>query len=1080
MGDTATSGSDAHRRASAKGTYGYQGAGEPEATSESLFLTGTDGHDILVGGDGDDILDGGAGHDLLEGRLGNDTLIGGEGNDALIGGAGADILDGGAGPDSDSDTAIYAGSASGVTVNLATGEAKGGDAEGDTLISIENLVGSDHSDLLVGDDKANRLVGGKGADVLNGWGGHDTVTYEGSASGVTVDLSTGTGRGGDADGDTLISIETLVGSAYDDVLIGNDAGSELKGEAGDDVLTGGSTTDYLYGGDGNDLLDGGSGDDTFAGGAGNDTYIVDSTFDYILEYAGEGFDQVRSLASNYALHSYSHVESLIYIGSGHFRGVGNGLDNVIIGGAGNDTLRGEAGHDHLIGGSGDDLLIGGVGADVLDGGAGSDTASYEDSASGVTVNLSTGEANGGDAEGDTLISIENLIGSAYADALTGNSGDNVLSGGHGNDRLSAGAGGTDILDGGADRDTAVLHGDRASFALKLFSAMGQYELVDTQSASRIHVANIEVLEFTDGTMEVSSIARLVWRESKIAWNIAASDPSRSVMTWTPGPAGSGGFDTTIKRFTADGLPLSETIFKVDGKLVSTGWDVDNTQPWSVSVRNYDIAGRLTTRVDTNDDGTHSEWEYDVFGSQPWSWIRKDYDAASHLFRQVTNRDDGTSIELGWDVDNTQPWSHYEIHRDASGQITWQNYVYDAVNIIHGTAGADTLVGGAGLDRIYGYDGNDTLTGGGGADLLDGGNGRDTASYAQANSGVTVDLSTGTGQGGDAEGDTLIGIEDLIGSAYDDVLIGDANANRLEGGAGSDILDGRGGGDYLVGGLGDDTYVVDSYGNSVVETTGGGTDTVRSSLFSYILGNQVENLTLTGPNAVYGYGNGLANVLTGNANTNYLYGHAGDDTLDGGAGDDTLDGGAGQDILIGGAGNDIYVVDSAGDTVTEQAGEGTDLVRSSVTHQLGAHVENLTLTGSAAVHGYGNELANAITGNAAANQLYGHDGNDQLNGMAGHDVLIGGHGNDTLTGGLGSDAFVFAQGFGQDVIRDFQAGAATEDVIEFGRAMFSDFADVMAAASQVGSHVVIAFDADNTLTLENVQLSALHADDFRFV
>jgi len=1021
MNDSATSGSGAHRRASAKDTYRYQGAGEPGPTSESLFLTGTDGHDILIGGDGNDTLVGGAGDDHLIGGDGNDTLIGGEGSDTLIGGAGADILDGG---DDDfsgwfDDLVSYAGSASGVTVNLQTGIGQGGDAEGDRLISIERLIGSAYDDVLIGNDDANRLVGGKGADVLDGGTGADEVTYEDSASGVTVNLSTGIGQGGDAEGDRLISIEHLTGSSFNDVLVGDDISNDLKGGAGNDHLYGGGRADHLHGDEGDDFLDGGSGDDLLFGASGNDIYIVDSSGDGVHEYANEGVDEVRSLASNYALLSYSHVENLTHIGLGYFVGTGNGLDNVITGGAygntldgqgghdtliggdGNDMLIGGAGDDHLIGGAGNDTLIGGAGADVLDGGAGFgsefDVADYSGSTSGVTVNLSTGIGQGGDAEGDRLISIERLIGSAYDDVLIGNDDANRLVGGKG----------ADVLDGGAGEDAVTYEDSASGVTVNLSTGIGRGG--DAEGDTLVSIETLigsaydDVLIGSEGRNDLHGGAgNDVIRGGRNVDNLQGGDGDDLFDGGGGGDAfaGNAGNDVYIVHSTADYVL----------EYADEGLDEVRSLASNYALLSYSYVEDLT------------------------------YIGSDHFT--------GTGNGLN--------------------------------NVITGGAGNDTLRGEAGDDHLIGGAGSDLLVGGIDADVLDGGAGSDTVSYAESIWRVTVDLSTGIARGGDAEGDTLIGIENLIGSAHNDVLIGDGSSNRLEGGAGSDTLDGGAGSDTLVGGVGDDTYRVDNANDSVVEGIGGGTDTVRSSLFSYSLGNQVENLTLVGPNAVYGYGNGLANVLTGNGLANHLYGYTGNDTLHGGAGDDTLDGGAGQDVLVGGTGHDIYVVDSAGDTVTEQAGEGTDLVRSSVTHQLGAHVENLTLTGSAAVHGYGNELANAITGNAAANQLYGYDGNDQLNGGAGNDTLVGGSGHDVLIGGIGSDAFVFGHGFGQDVIRDFQAGAATEDVIEFHGGVFSDFAQVMAAASQVGSHVVITVDAGNTLTLENVQMSALHADDFRFV
>ncbi len=177
-------------------------------------------------------------------------------------------------------------------------------------------------------------------------------------------------------------------------------------------------------------------------------------------------------------------------------------------------------------------------------------------------------------------------------------------------------------------------------------------------------------------------------------------------------------------------------------------------------------------------------------------------------------------------------------------------------------------------------------------------------------------------------------------------------------------------------------------------------------------------------------NGTLNIdtLNGTALADQLYGREGNDILNGLAGNDTLDGGAGNDTMSGGLGDDLYIVDSIGDKVIENANEGTDQVNASVSFTLGAYVENLLLTGSAAINGTGNALANTLTGNGGNNTLSGLAGNDILNGGAGADVLIGGTGMDTMTGGPGNDRFVFADGdflsktsAGADTIVDFSPG-----------------------------------------------------------
>ena len=193
---------------------------------------------------------------------------------------------------------------------------------------------------------------------------------------------------------------------------------------------------------------------------------------------------------------------------------------------------------------------------------------------------------------------------------------------------------------------------------------------------------------------------------------------------------------------------------------------------------------------------------------------------------------------------------------------------------------------------------------------------------------------------------------------------------------------------------------------VVEKANGGTDEVRTTLASYTLGDNVENLTYTGNGAFTGTGNDQANTITGGAGNDALYGGAGNDTLVGGAGDDLLDGGTGDDTMTGGAGNDVYVVDSAGDQVIEAANGGTDEVRTTLaSYTLGDNVENLTYTGTGAFTGTGNALANVLTAGNGGSRLSGGAGNDTLVGGAGADYLDGGTGNDVMTGGAGNDVYV---------------------------------------------------------------------------
>ena len=501
----------------------------------SLTLSGTRRSDYffqdrLKGSPGDDELDGKGGWDWLEGGAGADTLIGGTGE----------------------DTASYQYSDAGVEVRLDDGTARGGHAEGDVfagtktievvagdakplgsevpdiealiisniftgeeeaeaeemeILDIEDLFGSAHDDILVGTYGANylqgyfgddvldgregndRLYGGGGADALIGGEGNDTAAYIYSDEGVEVDLHSGVGRGGYAEGDTfpgrqvieytdpagetreieVPDVENLYGSYdHDDVLIGAHGSNRLIGFKGDDELDGRGGHDLLEGREGADVLRGGEGNDLSSyaysdeavevrlhngiargGDAEGDTYPGRKTVEYV-NTAGETVEV-----------EVPDVEDLI--GSAH--------DDILDGAHGPNRLGGYRGDDILDGREGDDWLDGGPGADMLRGGAGNDTASYFFSREGVVVRLHNGTARGGEAEGDSfsmtvffgdaedmiqllfIADIENLHGSTRADILAGDLRDNRINGDAGDDVLYGGpGGGDDLLTGGPGDD----------------------------------------------------------------------------------------------------------------------------------------------------------------------------------------------------------------------------------------------------------------------------------------------------------------------------------------------------------------------------------------------------------------------------------------------------------------------------------------------------------------------------------------------------------------------------------------------------------------------------------------------------
>jgi Ca2+-binding RTX toxin-like protein len=342
-------------------------------TDDGDQIDGLGGNDVIIGFDGDDRLYGGEGDDWLYGGGDNDRLWGGWGNDHLDGGAGVDMV-------SYMDR-YYSGYS--VNVNLATGFAtvRDGNTPGweevDTLVSIENAYGTWGDDVFYGDAGSNELngyfgndyiTGGGGADYIDGWSGRDQAIYRDSPVGVTVNLATGTGFGGTAEGDQLIRIEDLAGSEHDDHLTGDEGVNLLFGRNGHDVLKGAGGDDRLSGDAGGDTLKGGGGADVLHGGEGYDTAAYTGSSASVRVALFDGTAAGGDAAGD-TLTSIEHLT-----GSDHDDGLsGNNGFNILDGATGNDTLKGYGGSDRLTGGDGNDVIVGGSGPDELYGGDDADS-----------------------------------------------------------------------------------------------------------------------------------------------------------------------------------------------------------------------------------------------------------------------------------------------------------------------------------------------------------------------------------------------------------------------------------------------------------------------------------------------------------------------------------------------------------------------------------------------------------------------------------------------------------------------------------------------------------------------------------
>jgi Ca2+-binding RTX toxin-like protein len=930
-------------------------------------IDGFAGNDTIIANGGDDTINGGVGNDSLLGGDGDDLLQGGDGNDTLDGGTSGtgDFMTGGAGNDTYFlDTAsddVDEGVGSGVdTVIVSIDDYNLLDAigvvENLTLASGAGIVtgtGSDFENKIVGNENDNKLFGLASADTLIGGLGNDS-------------LDAGTGL------------------------------DSLAGDGGNDTLLGQADRDMLAGGDGDDLLDGGTGNDTMAGGTGNDVYQVDHFLDVVTELMAAGTDEVFSKI-DFTLGP--NLENLTLLAAAT-KGIGNTLDNRLIGTDNANFLDGLTGADTMLGKGGDDTYVVDSALDIVDesvGGSGTDVVQ-----SSVTYNLN-------DGSGQTLGDVEHLlltgkatidgIGNKLANSITGNIARNNLTGDDG----------ADTLDGGVNADTMI--GGNGS-DLYFVDSIGDIiqetgaeldDAVNSKLSIDLSLAKFDGLEHVTLLGTAALFAFGDDADNKLIGNLGANKIK-----------GNAGSDTIDGGGSQDSLEGNSENDSIDGGLGN----------------------------DTLDGGTGDDTLRGGDGSDTYR-----IDSAGDKFEELTGGLLGgtdlviSTVEATTLGANLEHLTMLDGAKDGTGNDLNNQILGNAADnsLSGGSDGSDTLVGGLGKDTLDGGTlGKDVMAGGADSDLYSADDGdRVIETVAGVAGGVDVVQyfgSKGFILGANLENLQILSIGDVFGfgNALSNEIIGGLGKNSLAGGVGNDTISGADGNDTvdggkgidsLAGGKGDDRYVVDNGKDIVDESSGDGSDTVISAVSfdlnangTTVLGD-LESLTLVGAGKISGTGNALANVITGNSGANTIDGGSESDTLSGGAGNDSLnggtgifadklDGGAGIDIMDGGDGDDTYTVDNAADKVVELAladSGANDAVQASVNCILAANVEHLTLIGNALI-GFGNELDNTVTGTGKSNRLLGLVGSDTITGLEGNDTLDGGAGSDSLLGGVGNDLY----------------------------------------------------------------------------
>ncbi|QXH62306.1 beta strand repeat-containing protein [Pseudomonas azerbaijanorientalis] len=686
---------------------------------------------------------------IVSGTSGNDNMQGTAGNDSLYGSAGNDVINGYAGND-----VLYGAAGSDRLLGGLGDDTYIVDAL-DTLVELANqgidVVQSEISYTL-GDNLENLILTGNSS--INGTGNALNNTFVGNSFNNVFNGAAGTDFVSYAYSNYGVSVDlSNTGSQYTsqgydtfvsiEGVIGTDDSDTLTGNALANILYGGADNDTLNGGGGNDSLDGGSGADQMTGGDGSDVYYVDNVGDIVSET-----NAVASTGGTDSVYSYlgtytlgNNVENLRLLSTGAANGTGNSLNNVIDAGAGNN---------------------------ILNGGAGIDTASYAYATAAVTANLAltTAQATGGSGS-DTLLNFENLTGSNYHDKLTGNALANTLSGGLGSDQLN-GAAGADRMIGGDGAD--LYYVDNAGDIVSETNAVASTGGIDTVYSL------ISAYTLTDNVENLRLLATGVANGTGNSLNnVIDAGAGNNVLN------GGAGIDTASYAYATAAVTANLGLTTAQ----ATGGSGSDTLLNFENLTGSNYHDKLTGNAlaNTLSGGLGSD----------------QLNGAAGADRMIGG--DGADLYY---VDNAGDIVSETNAVASTGGI---DTVYSLISAYTLTDNVENLrLLSTGAANGTGNSLNNVINAGTGNNVLNGGTGVDTASYLYAGSAITASLAVTTAQAtGGSGADTLLAIENLTGSNYNDRLTGNTAANLLNGGGGNDILVGGMGKDVLTGGIGNDIF-----------------------------------------------------------------------------------------------------------------------------------------------------------------------------------------------------------------------------------------------------------------------------------